>query len=1408
MSESCPIYDEESHEDAPNGGYDHGEDHYKLSPSHKTGAADNIDDRLNSVNLINVVRGESRERGHGAHHLESMNSFYRDGAHQIITQGFKIDNKIINKRDEPEDREIAEYEYSVRFIDAALHAPVIPNNTADKNAPPQLMYPNYARINNLTYACPLYINVHATVTARYVDTTRPPAVVETTVENIYCGGIPCAVKSEMCNLYHCSRESIKGLREDPNDPGGYFIAGNEYIINGIENVINNIFNVFKNKHQKEVARGQMLSKPGDHFENSQQIILRLYNNHALTVEVSTLKRTKLELPFYVLFRMFGMASDREIIDHIVYGVDNVSNNVVIADMTRMLARAFAADYPKYAALKDELNPLNIISFLAHQIHIMENIKNNAAQNQYHGKRRQNIDTDALKYFNKSLLSNMDRYFLPHAGQTEESRIKKLRFLGHMINRLLAVEMGIVDSTKRDEYDCKRIAAAGTSYAKMFKTIFNISVVGTIRQSIHRALTKAPFSVLKLDQVIKDAVKPENLEKAMVATLQAGDKTRISINRKDIVNHINATQAQRKNDVYFAGLLATINAPSNVATQQASRAEDIRAIPTSAIGYICPSYSPEGATVGLPKAMTPSTSITPASDSNVMKLKLLEDPDVIALDLVSPREISQRKLFKVFVNGDWIGCCERGHELVKKYRSYRRNSQLKIDNAAAPLIGRYTTIVWEALVREVKFWVDVGRLIAPKIIVYNNLEEYDAAAVSGAPIQFQQWIKLTYEHIVDLIGKRISMHDLADLQVLEYISPEEMENCYIAESIDVLRDHQYDRTCAFTHMEISQSCLSLITMCTPATNFSNPIRGSYAGCQRKQCAGWYAINYEARIDKNVCLQHYCERPLVSTFADTSILPSGMNCIVALMLHGGQNQEDSVTLNQSSIDAGMFNASYYTYELTRRDKNEVFGVVETDQDIHDRNRSAVKEYLQGNFARVGTQVKRNYVLVVKTAKIHENKAGKQYADKSVVYMKDEPAVVCAVVPGINRDGEDIVKTRLRTTRHAGVGEKLCLTPDHEVMTAKGWKNIADITMMDFIWTHDLALGFRRPIEVIRAPHDGAVMQVSSVSTRQIVTPDHRVVICDARRKNHRFVIARYLVDHAFYVDTGTKAELARIDEVRHYCGDVHCLTVPGGMFYARNVTGGVWTGNSSRTGNKGIVSNTVPRSDMPYSADGTIMDVLVNAHSIPTRMATNQIIECLMGLLAVKRGCFIDATAFARLEVPEIVAECERVGIKCMGRQQLYSGVTGEPIDALIFNGPTTYQRLLKFVIDEHYSIRNGPISAIVKQPMDGMKHHGGLRIGEMEKDVLCAQGCMRFVFSKFYEDSDGMHLPVCRMCGRIAIANDRTADYYCNRCNSGGDIAQVHSSWAANASFQELSGANIKMSFQLEPLRFVETIGEK
>ena len=133
-------------------------------------------------------------------------------------------------------------------------------------------------------------------------------------------------------------------------------------------------------------------------------------------------------------------------------------------------------------------------------------------------------------------------------------------------------------------------------------------------------------------------------------------------------------------------------------------------------------------------------------------------------------------------------------------------------------------------------------------------------------------------------------------------------------------------------------------------------------------------------------------------------------------------------------------------------------------------------------------------------------------------------------------------------------------------------------------------------------------------------------------------------------------------------------------------------------------------MPYNRDGVRPDFLINAHCIPSRMTVGQLIECLFGQYCAREGEFGDATPFTHLTPDEIGDMLHKAGASRHGKHRLYHGHTGKPMDALIYFGPTYYQRLKHMVEDKIHARKTGPITKLTRQPVEGRARDGGLRFG--------------------------------------------------------------------------------------------------
>jgi DNA-directed RNA polymerase subunit beta len=162
-------------------------------------------------------------------------------------------------------------------------------------------------------------------------------------------------------------------------------------------------------------------------------------------------------------------------------------------------------------------------------------------------------------------------------------------------------------------------------------------------------------------------------------------------------------------------------------------------------------------------------------------------------------------------------------------------------------------------------------------------------------------------------------------------------------------------------------------------------------------------------------------------------------------------------------------------------------------------------------------------------------------------------------------------------------------------------------------------------------------------------------------------------------------------------------------------------AGRHGNKGVISKILPEEDMPFLADGTRVEMLLNPLGVPSRMNVGQILETHLGWAAKKLGFRAVTPIFEGASEEEIRATLKEAGLDEDGKTVLYDGRTGEPLGQKVTVG-YMYMLKLHHLVDEKVHARaTGPYSLITQQPLGGKARFGGQRFGEMEVWALEAYG---------------------------------------------------------------------------------------
>lgn len=817
------------------------------------------------------------------HHIDSYDQFLREDLTSII----KANNPILIVKDKIKDSNA--YTYKIELFVGGEDGTQIeigtPTLSLRDTKDVRLLFPNEARLRNLTYASTIYADIFVRITYTKSVIQGVPQSVTLEIPNddfkkIPLFKIPIMLHSSYCLLHDKPKEFLKEAGECPYDNGGYFIVdGSEKVlITRQEQAFNTLYITPqpKNKKVKVYASISCLSATSRVIKLVS--FMQRRSNDGILVSLPYVRHP---VPLFIIFRALGFQTDEEIVKLIFPDLESPEAKFLLPKLQPSIVDSFP--------VLNTYTAVNFIKLLTKGF--TEETVINILRNQMFVHMPSDATSQALFLADcvRRIIRVSEGFDTPPSR--DDTRNQRCLTSGFLIQELFnniykewrsAVSLAI----DREYYNGKTIYQ-GENFKNIFVqgNIINIYKVGFITEGIMRAFKGKWGSALGEDKT---------------GVLQ--QLSRLSY--CDFMSHCRRVILDFDTGMKLTGP---------------------RHLHTSQYGYFCTSETPTGASIGITKNLSILTTISTTSQLHNFSTWLRTKGRVYTTEDVTTE---QRIIWiPVYINGGLFGYSARPDLLTNVIKLMKRTGCLPFS----------ASISFSITNRQVLIYLDSGRPLRPlvwlsskgdssqkKAMYMKGVEKYAKTTwrdmVMGS-LNERQSATLSSTDFFDIFesNPRVQLEEYVDkltpyVGIIEYVDPYEQNETYIANTVDYVKDET-------THIEVHPSTiLSLMSSLIPFPHHNQSPRNQLSCSQSKQGVSIYATNWSNRFDNNAHVLCYGEAPLSRTLYSSYLgegkMPYGQNIVLALACWTGYNQEDGIVVNADAIERGLFRTiayrSYGAYE----------------------------------------------------------------------------------------------------------------------------------------------------------------------------------------------------------------------------------------------------------------------------------------------------------------------------------------------------------------------------------------------------------------------------------------------------------------------------------------------------------------
>ena len=949
------------------------------------------------------------------HHIESFDQFLSQDLPAIV----KAENPIILLHDRIGETDY--YTYKAEVFIGGMNGENIyvgtPTVSLKKSDEVRLLFPNEARLRNLTYSSVVEADIVVRITHTVpnpsgrgvmtrVITLDPTADVTTYgyLARFPLFRIPIMLQSRYCLLHGKPPALMKEAGECVYDYGGYFI------VNGAEKVLithqQRAFNTLDISIQDNDPKLAMYARINCLNPVTRQVRAVSFAVSRATNGLSvSLPMIRKEVPVFVLFRALGIQSDEDILRLIFPNPEDAETKM----LSPMLHESIIEAHPFY----DTYSAVQYIKVLTKgygEAHVLDVLHN------------------------KTFIHVEDR---PRA---------RAAFLAECVRRILRVKAGIDRETDRDDSRNQRCISSGVLCRMLFQGIYD-DWVKAMRLTLDRAYKEhksmyqdAPgtggvedgagrgtnfqniFAQGSLQKMFRAGEITEHIMRAFKGKWKSGSGVGVGEEKTGVIQSLSRLS-------YMDFLSHCRRVVSDFDTGMKS--PEPRRLHTSQYGYFCTSETPGGASIGISKNLSMLTVVSTATDPHPVIEWLLGRGGVIACDQITPATMSLA--VPVYVNNGIVGYTLRARALRDTLKAMKWTGCLPATSS----------VEFSARERRLFLFLDEGRPMRPLI----HLEGRSSGGGRNVPVDALRRAKTWRDLIMGVLpatGTRSiyqsgfmdpisaeeatpTLEDYVTLLapnagVVEYVDPYEMNETYVANFPEYIQPET-------SHLEIHPSTIvGLLTSMIPFANHNQSPRNQLSCSQSKQGIAVYSTAFPNRFDNQAHVLCYGQAPIVRTsyydYVADGQMGYGHNLILAMGSFTGYNQDDGIVMNADSIARGMFRSTCYrSYEAAE----------ENDPMTHAKTRIGNPTAVPGwtslkmgmdytkldarGIVRVGEMVDENTVLV---GRFTQSMNG-SIVDASVPAQVWTRGRVEKIIITTNNAGLSMVKVRVVQERIPELGDK---------------------------------------------------------------------------------------------------------------------------------------------------------------------------------------------------------------------------------------------------------------------------------------------------------------------------------------------------------------------------------------------------